>query len=395
MWRRVFEEADLSNLNWLTDPGRHILVNPVVRLGCSVWLEGRSYDVLPSAFELIKVWSPTLAPFRRLVGKDVESQVAVIQCAGGPLDCVSDRALTIVPQWGRRRFVFLDDQGTRSPVLKVVNRVSPSTVRLGLPAIGVSVAELPGGAAVGKAELDLSKTLSVEVKVAAAVDPEVVVSLVTGDELGTAWAALIAADTGLTTVGATRWLLRALEDDSPDRDRALAFLEEVLASGVSVESSLSPTDEGGALARVLKTHPFSASASPAHGGGDDELSAARDYVALVAEWDVAGLLAPAQRHRELRTGPRPAIFIGDEQDPRPTAEVHIDEGESVDVTFTLVGLGPDVTRFATKASTVIDGVNEDVYSDVVSIAERDGSLVWWEDPDLVTVIEQEREMAVL
>lgn len=189
----TFEEVELANLNWLTDPQRHLLVNPVVRLGCSVWLEGRSYEASPSSFEVIKVWSPTLAPFRRLAGKEVESSGPVIPCTDGPLDCVSVRALTIVPQWGRRRFVFVDDQGSRSPVLKVVNRVSPSTVRLGLPAFSVAVAELAGGATVGKAELDLSKMLSVEVKVAAAVDPDVVVSLVTGDELGTAWASLIAS----------------------------------------------------------------------------------------------------------------------------------------------------------------------------------------------------------
>lgn len=181
------------------------------------------------------------APFRRLAGKEVESPGPVIQCTDGPLDCVSVHALTIVSQWGRRRFVFVDNQGNRSPVLKVVNSVSPSTVRLGLPATEVVVAECPGGATVGKVELDLSKTLSVEVKVAAAVDPDVVVSLVAGDELGTAWAALIAADTGLTTVGATRSLLRPLEDDTADRDFALAFLHEVVASGVSLEEPFTGT----------------------------------------------------------------------------------------------------------------------------------------------------------
>lgn len=386
----------MPNLNWLTDPGHHLLVNPVVRLGCSVWLEGRSYDASPTTFDVIQVWSPTLAPFRRLMGKDVESPVAVVQCAGGPMDCVSDRALTIVPQWGRRRFVFRDDQGTRSPVLRVVNRVSPSTMRLGLPAISVSAAELPGGAAVGKAELDLSKTLSVEVKVAAAVDPEVVVSLVTGDELGTAWAALIAADTGLTSVGATRWLLRTLEEDGPDRDLALAFLEEVATSAASVEDPFvradHPSELDRVLERVLEGHPFATSAGPSHGGSRDELSAARDYAALVATWDVDGLLLLAEHHRELRRGPRPSTYVGDEQDPRPTADLHLDEDDEAVLSFTLVGLGPEVTRFATKASTVVDGVTEDAYSDIVSVAERDGTMVWWEDPDLVNVIEQRREM---
>lgn len=112
----------------------------------------------------------------------------------------------------------------------------------------------------------------------------------------------------------------------------------------------------------MRSHPFTAS-TDTHGGSDEEMSAARDSVALVTAWGVEGLLTLAQHHQELRYGPRPMIFTGDEQDPSPTAALHLDEGEAAILTFTLVGLGPDVTRFATKASTVIDGIAGDVYSE--------------------------------
>jgi hypothetical protein len=62
----------VATLNWLSDPDRNLLVNPVLRAGCAVWLEGTSYDLNdpPSReFELGSVWSPNMAFLRRLVGR--------------------------------------------------------------------------------------------------------------------------------------------------------------------------------------------------------------------------------------------------------------------------------------------------------------------------------------
>jgi len=40
-----------------------------------------------------------------------------------------------------------------------------------------------------------------------------------------------------------------------------------------------------------------------------------------------------------------------------------------------------------RASTILAGVEEVECSNIVSVAERHGDLVWWEDEDQVTVIE--------
>lgn len=59
----------MATLHWLSDPERHVIVNPVVRVGCAVWLEGQSYDSPPEDFEVGSVWSPNLAFVRRVVEK--------------------------------------------------------------------------------------------------------------------------------------------------------------------------------------------------------------------------------------------------------------------------------------------------------------------------------------
>ena len=379
----------MATLNWLSDPDRHLLVNPVLRAGCAVWLEGLSYDsndTPPREFEVGTVWSPNMAFLRRLVGRSEYEHLTTVRCAGDDLDRRSERAVVLLPELGRRRFVFRDEGGAESPTLRVTRRVAPSTTRVALPSVSIAALELPGGIAAGKAELDLSKTLSIETKISAAVDPSVRVSLVTGPDLSPAWADIVAAETGLDASGSTGWLLYSLQQGRPERAGATAFLEELEAVGATAQSLADARGHDQLLRDVLASSPFTF-ADAGHGGGEVELAAARDYAVLLGWWGLEGLLQLAEYDAQLRESERSVVFAGDESAPRLHVDIDLEEAEAADLAFSLIGLAPDVTRFAVRASTIVEGVEEAEYSNIVSVAERDGALVWWEDADHVSFVE--------
>ena len=375
----------MATLHWLSDPERHVIVNPVVRVGCAVWLEGQSYDSPPEDFEVGSVWSPNLAFVRRVVGKSEYEFRTTVRCAGDDLDRTSESAVVLLPEWGRRRFVFRDNQGAESAPLRVTRKVAPSTTRIALPSVSVTAVELPGGVAAGKAELDLSKALSIETKLSAAVDPSVRLSVVTGPDLSPALADMVAAESGLEEPGATGWLLYSLQEGRPERSAVLAFLESLLSRGATAQSVADAEDFDPVLRDVLSSTPFTV-ADDDHGGGP-ELAAARDYAVLLGWWGVDGLLQLANYDAQLRSSNRSVAFFGEEPDPQLQLDIELEEGDAADLEFVLLGLAPDVTRFAVRATTVVEGVAEAEYSSIVSVAAREGDLVWWEDQDSVTVIE--------
>jgi len=89
--------------------------------------------------------------------------------------------------------------------------------------VSVTAFDLPGGVAAGKAELGLSKALSIDTKISAAIDPSVRVSLVTGPDLSPTWAETVAADTGLDASGPTGWLLYSLQEGQTARSARWRF----------------------------------------------------------------------------------------------------------------------------------------------------------------------------
>ena len=382
----------MATLHWLSNPDRHVMVNPVVRVGCAVWLEGQSYDSPPEDFQVGSIWSPNLAFLRRMVGKSEYEVLTTVRCAGDGLDRRSESALLLLPEWGRRRFVFRDDQGTESAPLRVTRRVAPSTTRIALPSVSVTAVELPGGVAAGKGELDLSKALSIETKVSAAVDPSVRVSLLTGPDLSPALADMVASESGLEASGATGWLLYSLQEGRPERSAAVAFLEALETVGATAQNLADARQFDHLLPDVLSSTPFTF-ADADHGGGVSELAAARDYAVLLGWWSLDGLLQLARYDAQLRASDRSVVFAGEESDPQLHVDIELGEGEAADLAFSLVGLTADVTRFAVRATTVVDGVAGAEYSSIVSVALREGDLVWWEDEDNVTIIEDQEVSA--
>jgi hypothetical protein len=275
----------------------------------------------------------------------------------------------------------------------VTRRVAPTTTRISLPSISVAAVEVPGDVAAGKVELDLSKALTIETEVTAAVDPSVSVSLVSGPDLSPAWADIVAAEAGLDASGAAGWLLYSLQEGRPQRSRAVAFLEALEAVGATAHSLAESRRFDDRLREVVADTPFVL--NEAHGGGEEELAAARDYAVLMGWWGLGGLLRLAEYDAQLRASERSATFAGDDEDPQLQVDIELAEAGSAELEFTLIGLAPDVTRFAVRAATLVDGVEDDVeYSNIVSIARREGDLVWWEDEDYVTVIEGRQAFTV-
>ncbi|GEM_PF-6455953 len=373
----------MPHLNWLSDPDKNVLPQPLVRTGCGVYLYGWNYTTVPAAFTPIRLTAPSVAWVKRLLGKPTESRlnpVRVRLVAEGEYE--TQRPIDLSARVGGRHFAFEDDQGSRSDQLTVSRHVKPAVVDIAGPDLSVDVMEVFPGVALAKVGADFSAS-RVKVQVTGAVDPVVKVTLASATGLLEGWAALVAAESDLTDAGTTRWLLGALLEESAGREQALAFLRAAEAAGLAAPGAEDDAGRAEAVAAVLAEHPFTLHSGEEHRDDALEVAAGVDYVTLLGDWGIDGLLALTDHYRVLRDGLQ---FVAPTMDGEPDATVEVGEGEQVELEF-LVPVAEGVeTRFVAQAVSTVDGEQVTEYSDLMTVTLRDGDLTFWEDPEQVRVI---------